>query len=272
MANVPKKVSVRLSKEVGRFQKVLQDARNRDVNESDTVTIIVDMLAAVFGYDKYTEVTSEQAIKGTYCDLAVKLDDSTKFLIEVKAIGLDLKDNHLMQAVNYGANHGIDWVVLTNGVDWQIHRLKFTKPLDSEQVCSFCFTDLKSKSNEDQGKLFLLCKEGVQKKAIEEYHDHCQSVNRFMIAAIIQSDSVLPVIRRELKRVTPGLQVEIEEIKTILAEEVLKRDAVTGDMADKAAKDVKKAAKAVLKKKQKKQESGEEPSLTPGGQDAGGTE
>ena len=259
MANVPKKVSTRLSKEVGAFQKVLQAAKDRDVNESDTVTIIVDMLAAVFGYDKYTELTSEQAIKGTYCDLAVKIDDATKFLIEVKAIGLDLKDNHLTQAINYGANHGIDWVVLTNGVEWQIHRLKFAKPIDSELVCSFDFVELRPKSAEDQGKLFLLCKEGFQKKAIEEYHEHCQSVNRFMIAAIVQSDAVLPVIRRELRRVTPGLQVEIEEIKTILAEEVLKRDAVAGDMADKAAKDVKKASKKVLKKVQKKTDCTSEP-------------
>ena len=258
MASIPKKVSTRLSKEVGAFQKVLQAAKDRDVNESDTVTIIVDMLAAVFGYDKYAEVTSEQAIKSTYCDLAVKIDDSTKFLIEVKAIGLDLKDNHLVQAINYGANHGIDWVVLTNGIEWQIHRLKFAKPIDSELVCSIDFVDLKAKSIEDQAKLFLLCKEGFQKKAIEEYHEHCQSVNRFMIAAIVQSDAVLPVIRRELKRVTPGLQVEMDEIKVILAEEVLKRDAVTGDMADKAAKEVKKAAKTVLKKKQKKQTGSEE--------------
>ena len=253
MANLPKKVSTRLSKEVGRFQKILQRAKDSDVNESDTVTIIVDMLADVFGYDKYTEITSEQAIKGTYCDLAIKIDGSTKLLIEVKAIGLDLKDNHLSQVVNYGANHGIDWVALANGIEWQIHRLKFAKPIDSELVCSFNFLELKPKSNDDQSKLFLLCKEGLQKNAIEEYHAHCQSVNRFMIAAIVQSDSVLPVIRRELKRVTPGLQVEIEEIKSILVEEVLKRDVVMGDMADKAARDVKKAAKTVLKQKPKKQ-------------------
>ncbi len=118
MITVPKKVTERLSRQIGRFQKVLRSARGRDVNESDTVTIITDMLADVFGFDKYAEVTSEQAIRGTYCDLAVKLDDSVRYLIEVKAIGLTLKENHLRQAVNYGANHGITWVVLTNGITW----------------------------------------------------------------------------------------------------------------------------------------------------------
>ena len=52
----PKKVSDRIIKELPAFQKVLQDAKNRDINESDTVVIISDMLATVFGFNKYSEV------------------------------------------------------------------------------------------------------------------------------------------------------------------------------------------------------------------------
>ena len=118
MVTIPKKVRERLVKQIPRFQKILANAKNRDIHESDTVTIVVDMLESVFGFDKYAEITSEHAIKGTYCDLAVKIDGSVKYLIEVKAIGLDLKDNHLRQAVNYGANEGIPWVVLSNGMEW----------------------------------------------------------------------------------------------------------------------------------------------------------
>ena len=70
MPNVPKKVAERLSKQLRRFQRILRSAKDRDVNESDTVTIIVDMLEDLFGFDKYTDVTSEQEIRGTYCDLS----------------------------------------------------------------------------------------------------------------------------------------------------------------------------------------------------------
>ncbi len=59
MANAPKKTIERLMKSVPRFQKVLQIAKDRDVNESDTVAVINDILAEVFGYDKYLDVTSE---------------------------------------------------------------------------------------------------------------------------------------------------------------------------------------------------------------------
>ena len=38
MARVPKKVADRFATTVGAFQRVLADAKDRDVNESDTVT------------------------------------------------------------------------------------------------------------------------------------------------------------------------------------------------------------------------------------------
>ena len=95
MANIPSKISDRFVKQVGKYQKILKKASDNDINEADTVTIIVDILSDIFGYDKYTEITSEYAIRNTYCDLAIKLDDEVKYLIEVKSISLDLKENHL---------------------------------------------------------------------------------------------------------------------------------------------------------------------------------
>ena len=94
MASIPTKVQTRLFTGIKKFQNVLKQAKIKDINESDTVTIIMDMLAEVFGYDKYSEITSEYAIKKTYCDLAIKIDGKLRFLIEVKAIGLDLKTDH----------------------------------------------------------------------------------------------------------------------------------------------------------------------------------
>jgi len=70
MANIPKKAEERIKAGIKTFAKVIEAAKARDVNESDTVTIITDMLSTICGYDKYTEITSEYAIRGTYCDLA----------------------------------------------------------------------------------------------------------------------------------------------------------------------------------------------------------
>ena len=251
MPTVPKKVAERLSKQLGNFQRVLQAAKDRDVNESDTVTIIADMLADLFGFDKYAEVTSEQAIRGTYCDLAVKLEGVVKYLIEVKAIGLTLKENHLRQAVNYGANQGISWVVLTNGINWEIYRIKFERPIDQEHICSINILDLNPRNSENLERLYLLCREGLAKAAIEEFHAHAQNVNRFVIAALIQSEPVLSVIRRELKRLAPDAKVTIDELEAMLPD-VLKRDAIEGESAKHAGRRVRKSSQKTLRKQRTK--------------------
>jgi len=268
---VPKKVAERIRKSLGLFQRVLTDAKNRDVNESDTVTIVTDLLADVFGYDKYTDITSEQAIRGTYCDLAVRYDGQIKFLIEVKAVGLTLRENHLRQAVSYGANQGIPWIVLTNGLLWEIYRLKFEQPVSYDQICSFSILELAPRKAADQEALFLLCKEGLAKAVIESFHDRIQVVNRFVIAAIIQSEPVLSVVRRELKRLSPDTRASVEEIAELLPD-VLKRDVIEGDNASAAKRQVSRAATKILRKTKEpkasqppKSPTEEDAGLTPGG-------
>jgi len=40
----------------------------------------------------------------------------------VKAIGVELDDRHVKQAIDYGTNQGVEWVMLTNGVVWRVNR------------------------------------------------------------------------------------------------------------------------------------------------------
>jgi hypothetical protein len=81
MAAIPKKVAERLIAGLKRYQPILAAAKARDVGEAGTVTIIKDMLADVFGYDKYSDVTSERCIRGTYYDLAIRPMDISRRLL-----------------------------------------------------------------------------------------------------------------------------------------------------------------------------------------------
>ena len=65
MTTIPAKIRANLVDGIKKYQPIVKKARDKDVNESDTVTIIADMLSDIFGYDKYSEVTSEFAIKKT---------------------------------------------------------------------------------------------------------------------------------------------------------------------------------------------------------------
>lgn len=217
------------------------------MNEHDTVVIVIDVLAEVFGFDKYAEVTREFAIRGTYCDLAIKLDSKLEFLIEVKAIGAELKDSHVKQAIDYAANQGVEWVALTNGVVWRVFRISFGKPIDKELVLDFDISALNPRSREDLESLYLLTRESMVKSALQGYHDQRQATNRFFIAAAILGDPVLELIRRELRRVSPDVKIEISEIRQTLVQEVLKRDVIDCTDAETAKKKLARAASTQLR-------------------------
>lgn len=242
MANVPKRVAERIVVGIKRYQPILENAKTRDVGEADTVTIVKDMLADVFGYDKYSDLTSEYAIRGTYCDLATKVDGILQTLIEVKAIGLDLKDQHVKQAIDYAANQGVDWVLLTNGQQWRVYHVIFAKPIGQELIIDINFCALSSRSAADIEKLYLWCKEGWQKSVLGEYKDRKEALSRFAIGAVLQSEAILSVLRRELRKLSPDVKIDPEEIHAVLVNEVLKRDVVEGEPAAEAKKKLVKIA------------------------------
>lgn len=264
MAGVPKKVAERLTAGLKRFQPILAAAKSRDVGESDTVTIVTDMLADVFGFEKYNEITSEYAIRGTYCDLGLKLDGALQTLIEVKAIGLDLKDSHVKQVIDYAANQGVEWALLTNGISWRVYSVVFAKPIDHELVIDIDFCALNPKSDNDLELLYLWCKEGWVRSVLGEYHSQKQALSRFFIGALVLSDPVVDVIRRELRRVSPDVRVDSEQIRTVLSSEVLKRDVMEGDKAKEAAKKINRALAKTLRDANTKRPS----SLTPASEHA----
>lgn len=178
-------------------------------------------------------------IRSTFCDLAVKLDGTLAFLIEVKAIGLE---QHIKQAVDYAANQGCDWVALTNGVSWRVYRVTFSKPIEHEFVVDIDLLGVNPRNSEHIELVGLLAKEGWQKAHLGEYHSLRQALNRFTLGALILSDPLLDVLRREVKRLSPNVRVDTEEIKSVLVADVLKREVLEGEKAEVARKQVAKAA------------------------------
>jgi Type I restriction enzyme R protein N terminus (HSDR_N) len=261
MGFVPSKVADRLSSGLKRYQGILSASKARDVGEADTVTIVKDMLADVFGYDKYAEVTSEHSIKSTFCDLAIKIDGTVQMLIEVKAIGTDLKDIHVKQAVDYAVNQGVNWVILTNSAEWRVYHVVYSKPIGQDLVLDINVLGLNPKSSEHIEQLYLWCKEGLARTALEDYEAHKQALSRFLIGAILLSDPVLEVVRRELRRVSQlnreaaEIRIEIDQIGTVIINEVIKRDVLEGDKADEAKKKVARAASKTLRNVTPKLES-----------------
>jgi hypothetical protein len=263
MPTVPNKVAERIAAGIKRFQPIIASAKSRDVGESDTVIIVTDMLSEIFGYDKYSEITSETSIRGTWCDLAIKLDGAIEFLIEVKAIGSELKDAHTKQAVDYSANQGTDWVILTNAETWRIYKVTFAKPIAHELVLEINFSQMNPKKSSDVELLYNLTREGWLRSALGEFHTQQQALSRFFLGAIVLSNPVLEIVRRELRRFSPDVRITAEQIKSVLVQEVLKREVVEGEKAEEAKKKLSKAANRLLRQKSAKPTSSQSTSPNP---------
>lgn len=145
-----------------------------------------------------------------------------------------MKENHLRQAAHYGVDHNIQWIILTNGIEWMIYRIRFERPINYELVCSFDFSIIKPKDEKIQECLFLVSKEGLIKKFRDEYFEKVQSINRFVIGRLILSESVLSALRRELKKFADGIKINLDDVEQIVKTEVLKRELIEGEEAKAA--------------------------------------
>lgn len=261
---VSARVAERIASQLKKYQSILADAHARDVSESDTVVIVGDMLVDVLGYKKYVEITTEHAIRGTYVDLAVKVGNDLRFLVEAKAIGATLKDSHVKQAIDYGANNGIEWIVLTNGIVWRVYKVHFKQPIDKSLVFELDVLSAAPKSPQVIECLGNLSREGFEESSMTEFYLQRQITSKFAVAALLVSESMLGSLRREIRRLSPGCRVEVDDLKALLQNDVLKRDLFDGEEAKQAAEFLKKAARAMERAKAKAAAEGGTPAADAG--------
>ncbi|WP_426440261.1 type I restriction enzyme HsdR N-terminal domain-containing protein [Bradyrhizobium genosp. P] len=245
---VSAKVAARISAQLKKYQKILEAAKQRDISEADTVTIISGILSDALGYDKYKEVTSEHAIRGTYVDLVVIVDDKKRFLIEAKAIGVELKDSHVRQAVDYAANEGISWVVLSNGAVWRLYNLKFGKPIDKVMVFEIDVLSCDCKSDDVIYCFGNLSSEGFSKDSLTDLLNEKQTSSKYTISAVLRSTNLIEALRKEVRRLS-SIRLDTDYLRSLLENEIIKRELIDSDDAKAAAAYVKKLQHAFDKER-----------------------
>jgi len=248
---VGKKAIDRITSQLKRYQSILKAARDRDVSESDTAVIIGDILADVLGYEKYVEITTEFAIRGTYVDLAVKVGRDVHFLVEAKAIGVALKEAHVKQAIDYGANHGIEWVLLSNATTWQIYRIEFKQPIGKTLVAEIDLLNANPKDPRVVECFANLSKEGFAKGGMADFFEQQQATSKFSIAAALLGERMVSQLRLELRRLFPGVKVDEETLQESLRLEVIKRELVEGEDAAAASALLKRLTRSLAREKEK---------------------
>lgn len=232
----------RIKKGLRRMSNIVERAARDDYKEADTRKIVSDMLCECLGWDKFENVTAEQMINSRYADYVVKTDDEEVFVVEVKQIGLKLKETHLNQARQYAADEGIDWCILTNGDEWQAFRTELQGKIPvTRHVFTVRISDKDMKPAEKARLFYLFSEEANRKKEIEDYYQRRIALSGANLADQIFSDKVINQLRCSIKNAT-GQRLTNSEIAKALVRRLFREDVVNDDHM-KAIKRMERAEK-----------------------------
>lgn len=195
--------------------KTLQMLDDRDAVEADTRTFVSDMLVEGFGYDKYSDLTSEMRIQHEFADIGVRIDGDEVAIIEVKRIKLNLKEQQLRQVKTYAANRGLSWAVLTNGRIWQVYRISETTPITDHLLIS---VDLLSDESvaDKASKLWMLAREPMKRGLLNSEWKSASALAPDRIKEALLSDQVLKAARTHLRSETQQL-VDLEKLAAAIS-------------------------------------------------------
>lgn len=169
-----------------------------ELDESGTRLMINTFLTDVLGYAPIEEVKTEYMIRGTYADYVIQLKGIRHFLVEVKALSLSLSDKHLRQAINYGANEGIEWALLTNGKQFDLYRILFEKPIEAHRVFSMDFCESANLKNCIE-QLQYLHKESVANKGLDQLWNKSLALDPKNVASFLYAPTVINYIKKNLR-------------------------------------------------------------------------
>lgn len=180
-------------------KKWLGKSKGKSLNEADTRICVNDFLTDVLGYQMHEEIKTEYAIRGQYADYVIQLKRKKQFVVEVKAMEIDLNAKHLLQASHYAADEGIDWVLLTNGMALELHRVIFSKPVSDVQIFKFDLSDL-SQIGRASDAIVNLTKKAVEKGELEEYWKRFDALTPTKLSKLIFTEEIIGAIRRKVKK------------------------------------------------------------------------
>lgn len=241
MAVYQDKAKDRVAKGLRKYKSVAQKARTNAAKESDTRMIVSSVISDALGWDAFDNLTGEYRIKGSFADFVIRKDGKHFAIVEVKAISIKLGEKHLDQAVAYAAREGVEWVILTNGAEWQVYRVLFSKPVDQVLVFEVSLLDESLKPKDKVDLLYLLTPEAQRKDELEAHYQRQRALAPQSIAKLVLSESVLTKLRTEIKS-DSGYRVALDELAEILVGCVIRPEA-QGDHTDKQLKRVQRAAR-----------------------------
>ncbi len=210
---------------IKKYSRIVAQARQRGMNERDTGDIVKAMLGDMLGYDPFFDVTAEVSMRGLCADYAVMTEERLRFLVIVKAIGVQPNATNLLNLSGTNAPAYVQWALLSNADVWTCYRLGVGADRHAELVFRTALLD-PVPIEEKTALFFLLSKEGAQQDALTQYWEKMRVLHPGRLASLVLSDEVLNLLRRELQR-TANYRIDRQSLHDLLVRDVLRPEVVT---------------------------------------------
>ena len=141
-------------------------------------------------------------------------------VIEVKRVGLALRDKQIYQATSYAAHSGISWALLTNVTVWRLYKVTNAGKIEATLVFTI---DLHKGLTEDAAYYFaLISKMGIVRKAqLERLWLTRRALSPERLISAILNDDVLARIRNVISREN-GINLDLADVRAAVERDILK--------------------------------------------------
>lgn len=185
----------------------------RNDNESDTRLLIDQMLQNILSY-KIEDIKTEQKIEGRKADYILSVNNQDVIIIEAKRMGMSLRSQQTFQATSYGAHSGIKWVILTNGLVWQLYHISTGNKIETDIVFTIELMD--GLDDEEAYYFYLISKHGMSRKnLLLNLWQKISTLCYDNIVSAILTEDVISKIRMVLTKKT-GFKVTDDEVRNVI--------------------------------------------------------
>lgn len=236
MYKVPAKYKKSITDELKKFVPLIHNlqARGKRSSEDDARILLNDILSYVLGYDKYNELRTEFKEKNGRLDYVVKLMDGPNknkkdkfdFVIEAKAVHVELTQHHIDQTLSYCLAKGLDYFFLTNALKWQMYKVKRSKS-KPEAIILHEVNFSTSNSFESLAEEFYLFSKAAY------VNDDWTKVQKLMnatkvddVAAVLLSDKLIKIVAKEMSNLSK-IKVNDDVIRDIIENQIIKSEVNT---------------------------------------------
>jgi predicted type IV restriction endonuclease len=183
-----------------KFSRKYLSGKYSDIDESATRLMVNEFLADILGFVSLDEIKTEYMIKGTYADYIIQIKGKRYFIVEVKAMQIELSAKHLRQTVNYAANEGIEWALLTNGKQFDFYKILFNKPIESRRVFSIDLSNLSQIKSAAECFQYLT-KILVLHRGLDHLWQKISALDPVNVSRFLYAKPIINYLKRQLKKV-----------------------------------------------------------------------